>query len=72
MAQVDAWREYGFKEIAKTYLARLAPEKSVRRDIDENGDLLVRHMGKPDAERRNLVAALAKPSWLDPATRGPK
>ena len=48
---------------------RLEPEKGVRRDIDDNGDLLVRRMGKAEAERRALVPALAAPSWLDPATR---
>ena len=72
MVQVDAWQEYGFKEIAKTYLTRLAPEKSVRRDIDDNGDLLVQRIDRPDVERRPLIAALAKPSWIDPKTRGPR
>ena len=28
----------------------------MRRDIDDNGDLLVRRVGKPDVERRPLVA----------------
>ena len=72
LVQIDAWQEFGFQAVAKTYLSRLTPEKGVRRDIDENGDLLVRHMGNPNAERRSLVSALVKPSWLDPATRGPK
>jgi len=72
MVQIDGWREFGFKDVAKTYLARLAPESGVRRDIDDNGDLLVQRMNQPNAERRPLIAALAKPSWLDPATRGPK
>ena len=72
MVQIDAWQEYGFKEIAKIYLSRLAPEKSVRRDIDDDGDLLVRRMDRPDVERRSLIAALGNPSWLDPKTRGPK
>jgi biotin-(acetyl-CoA carboxylase) ligase len=72
MVQIDAWQEQGFGEVAKSYLARLAPEKGVRRDIDDNGDLLVRRMGKADAERRWLVPALAVPSWFDPQTRGPK
>ena len=72
MVQIDAWQEFGFKEIAKTYLARLAPEKSARRDIDDNGDLLVRRLDRPDVERRPLIAALAKPNWLDLKTRGPK
>ena len=72
MVQIDVWQEFGFKEIAKTYLTRLAPEKGTRRDIDDNGDLLVRRVGKPDVERRSLIAALAQPSWLDPKMRGPK
>jgi hypothetical protein len=72
MVQIDSWQEFGFGEIAKTYLKRLAPEKGARRDIDDNGDFLVRRLDKPGIERRPLIAALAKPSWLDPATRGPK
>jgi biotin-(acetyl-CoA carboxylase) ligase len=72
MVAIDAWQEKGFSEIAKSYLARLAPENGVRRDIDENGDLLIRRMGKLEAERRPLLRALAAPSWLDPATGGPR
>jgi hypothetical protein len=72
MVHVDAWQEFGFAEVAKNYLGRLAPEKGARRDIDENGDLLVRRMGKVEVERRGLVPALAVPSWLDPTTRGPR
>ena len=72
MVHVDAWQEFGFAEVAKNYLGRLAAEKGARRDIDENGDLLVRRMGKVEVERRGLVPALAVPSWLDPATRGPR
>ena len=72
MVQIDAWQEYGFAAVARNYLARLEPEKDVRRDIDDNGDLLVRRMGKAKAERRPLIAALVAPTWLDPATRGPR
>ena len=72
MVQIDAWQEYGFAAVAKNYIARLEPEKGVRRDIDDNGDLLVRRMGKAEAERRPLIAALVAPTWLDPATRGPR
>jgi biotin-(acetyl-CoA carboxylase) ligase len=72
MTAVDTWQEKGFGEIGKSYLARLAPEKGVRRDIDENGDLLVRRMGKSEPERLALIPALATPSWLDPQTRGPR
>jgi biotin-(acetyl-CoA carboxylase) ligase len=72
MVTLDAWQEQGFPAVAKTYLERLAPDKGVRRDIDENGDLLVRRMGKVEVERRKLVAALTQPSWFDPQTRGPR
>jgi Biotin/lipoate A/B protein ligase family len=72
MVVIDAWQENGFAEIGKNYLARLAPEKGMRRDLDANGDLLVRHTGRSDVERRSLVPALARPSWLDPATGGPR
>ena len=72
MVHIDAWQASGFSEIARDYLARLAPEKGVRRDIDENGDLLIKYIGKADAERKQLLAALRKPSWLDPNSRGPR
>jgi biotin-(acetyl-CoA carboxylase) ligase len=72
MVAIDAWQEKGFGEVARNYLARLAPEKGVRRDIDENGDLLVRAAAKDVSERRLLTPALLTPSWLDPVTGGPR
>jgi hypothetical protein len=72
MVGIDAWQEKGFGEVARNYLRRVAPEKSIRRDVADNGDLLLRRMGKADVERRALVPALAKPSWLDPKTGGPR
>jgi hypothetical protein len=72
MVAIDAWQESGFGEVAKSYLARLAPESGVRSDIDDNGDLLVRRLGKVDVERRSLERALAEPSWLDPVSGGPR
>src|SRR5262249_20854117 len=76
MVALDAWQEQGFGEIAKNYLARLPPESGVRRDIAENGDLLVRRVvanaGRGEAEQRSLLRALDQPSWLDPATGGPR
>jgi biotin-(acetyl-CoA carboxylase) ligase len=72
MVAIDTWQEQGFGEVAKNYLAHLSPEKGLRRDIDVSGDLLVRRMGKAETERRSLVQALAEPSWLDPATGGPR
>jgi len=71
MVVVDAWQQDGFAEIARSYLSRLASEKGAHRDIDENGDLLVRRAGRTKAERRPLVPALTTPSWLDPATGSP-
>jgi hypothetical protein len=72
LVAIDAWQEEGFGAVARSYLPRLAPEKGVRRDIAENGDLLVRRMGGGTAERRALVPRLATPSWFDPHTRGPR
>jgi len=72
MVWTDSWQEYGFGEIAKSYLPRLRAEQGVRRDIDHNGDLLVRRIGQVEVERRSLVSALAAPNWLDPATGAPR
>jgi biotin/lipoate A/B protein ligase family protein len=72
MATIDTWQEQGFREVATRYVQRLAPEKGVRREIDHNGDLLVRRITSESVERRPLIPALASPSWLDPATGGPR
>jgi hypothetical protein len=72
MVATDAWQEQGFKAVEREYLQRLEPEKGLRRDIDETGDLLLRRMGKAEAERRKLVTALKAPAWLDPDTKGPR
>ena len=72
MVVVDTWQQDGFAEVAKSYLSRLSPEEGLRRDIDLNGDLLVRRAGKGEIERRPLPPAFAQPSWLDPATGGPR
>jgi hypothetical protein len=72
MTAVDLWQERGFDEMAKNYLARLAPEKGARRAIADNGDLIVRWMASAQEERRPLADALATVSWLDPTTGGPR
>jgi biotin-(acetyl-CoA carboxylase) ligase len=72
MVGLDSWKESGFGAVAKDYLARLPIEKGLRRDIDENGDLLARRMGKAEVERKSLVKSLAKPAWLDPKSKGPR
>lgn len=70
MVTVDAWQESGFAAVAKSYLQWLPTSPGLRRDIDENGDLLLRQMGKVD--RRVLVEKLAEVAWFDPDTRGPR
>jgi hypothetical protein len=70
MAALDAWRAHGFGEVGKSYFARLSPLSGFRREIAEDGDLILRRTGK--SERLSLVRALAQPSWLDPATGAPR
>jgi biotin-(acetyl-CoA carboxylase) ligase len=72
MVAIDAWHEHGFGAVARSYLERLPIEPGLRRDIDENGDLLIRRMGKAAVERQKLVPRLAKPAWFDPAAKGPR
>jgi hypothetical protein len=74
MSTLDAWQSEGFPAVARSYLERLdrTTEKGLRRDISDNGDLIVRRTGKTDTEQRSFVSALAMPSWLDPASGGPK
>jgi hypothetical protein len=75
MVAVDALQEQGFGAIAKNYLSRLVPESGVHREIADNGDLLVRRVANApgaEPERRSLLRALETPSWLDPATGGPR
>ena len=72
MVAVDSWQESGFSAVANNYLARLPVEKGLRRDIDANGDLLLRRMGKADIERVALLPRLAEIAWRDPVTKGPR
>jgi hypothetical protein len=72
MVAIDAWQERGFAPIAHGYLARLAPEQGVRRELADNGDLVVSRIGRSGTERWPLVEALAQCAWLDPATGGPR
>ena len=72
MTAIDAWQDKGFGEVAKSYLLRLTPEKGARRSIAENGDLLVNWVASAKTDRHALIEALRTPSWLDPATGGPR
>src|SRR5665213_223794 len=72
MVAIDGWQEKGFGAVARSYLERVPPEKGVRRDIDENGDLLIRRMGATEVERMKLLPRLSVPSWFDPKVKGPR
>jgi len=72
MVAVDSWQEKGFGAVAQSYLERLPRESGLRRDIDDNGDLLVRRMGRAEVDRKQLLPRLAAPAWYDPARRGPR
>ena len=61
MAVLDRWQEEGVAPVARDYLGKL--ERSAARGLDEDGNLLL-----PDGGRKPLTAALATPSWLDPAS----
>jgi Biotin/lipoate A/B protein ligase family len=73
MVHLDAWREHGFKRVARDYLARLPSDETVRRGIDGNGDLLLRlAAGDGQAQRKGLVPELASAAWFDRTTGEPK
>ena len=72
MRVVDSWQENGFVAVARSYLERMPREQGIRRDIDENGDLLVRRMGKVEVSKQKLLPRLGQPAWFDAATRGPR
>lgn len=72
MLALDAWRAGELASVARTYLDRLRLEKGAIPALSAEGDLLVRWRGKVDPDRHSLAAALARPSWLDPATGGPR
>src|SRR6186997_1464265 len=72
MVAIDAWQESGFGAVAKSYIERLPREQGVRRDIDDNGDLLLRRTGKAEVTRKKFLPRLAEPAWFDPQARGPR
>jgi biotin-(acetyl-CoA carboxylase) ligase len=74
MVALDSWQERGFAGVKSAYIPYLLPhpEKGVRCDIDDSGDLTIRRMGKVDVERTKLLPVLAQRSWFDPQTGGPR
>jgi hypothetical protein len=72
MLALDAWRAGELAAVTRHYLDRLRVEKGAIASLSREGDLLVRWRGKAEPERHSLADALATPSWLDPATGGPR
>ena len=70
MRVIDHWREAGFAAVADSYVSRLERSEGVRHGIGDNGELLVRCIGK-SVRRRRLKPKLNVPSWLDPRSGGP-
>src|SRR5258706_3704916 len=77
MAAFDTGQEKGFGEVARNYLSRLAPAgaelgtaspadrpNAVRRDIDHEGNLLIRYADTGKVEQRSLAGGVAAPSSL--------
>jgi hypothetical protein len=72
MFALDAWRTNEFPTVIKTYISHLEHEKGATPSLDPRGNLLIGWRGQKESDRHNLVEALAEPTWLDPATGGPK
>jgi biotin-(acetyl-CoA carboxylase) ligase len=72
MVAVDAWQESGFSAVAKRYIERLPREQGLRREIDDNGDLLLRRMASTDVERNALLPQLREPAWYDSINKEPR
>jgi len=73
MVAIDAWQAGEFATVTRKFVERLSLEKGAIPALDGNGDLLVRWRGKQEPDRHALADALAAaPSWLDPATGGPR
>lgn len=72
MVALDAWSANEFSSVTGTYLHHMTTEKGAMPTLDANGDLLIRWRGQAKPDRHSLAAALSMPSWLDPATGGPR
>ena len=72
MLALDSWRAGELAAVTRQYVDRLRLEKGAIPSLAREGDLLVRWRGKAEPDRHSLAEALATPSWLDPATGGPR
>jgi biotin-(acetyl-CoA carboxylase) ligase len=71
MHAVDAWHERGFVAVKKSYLERFSRDGMLG-DIDDNGDLLIRHTSESTVERSALLPRLVRPSWRNLLNEGPR
>lgn len=62
LARYSEWRDDGFKAMAGAWLERLTREEGREFGLHPSGDLLIKRDGRE--ERRDVLAALAHPSWL--------
>jgi hypothetical protein len=72
MLALDAWRAGELATVIRPYLDSLQLEKGAIPSLGQEGDLLVRWRGRQEPDRHRLAVALATPSWLDPASGGPR
>lgn len=72
MHMIDTWHDRGFAAVTKSYFERFSSEAGLTRDVDDNGDLLLRRAPSAEVERSPLLPRLKDPSWFDPAQNGPR
>ena len=72
MLALDSWRAGELAAVTRQYVDRLQLEKGAVPSLAREGDLLVRWRGKAEPDRHSLAEALATPTWLDPASGGPR
>jgi hypothetical protein len=72
MLALDGLQVDGFESLAREFLTRLSREDRTVPRFDDNGDLLIRRVGGQGIERRELIEALAVPTWFDAKVGGPR
>ena len=72
MVAFDRWQTDGFASLAQQYLGLIERQKQTSRRIEDSGDYVVQRIGAEKAAPISLAQALAKPTWLDPKSRGPR
>ena len=71
MSAFHGWSEAGFAPIARQWLERFSRNGHGAQLADQGDLLLSEKPGEENVERQGLAAALASPTWLNPATGRP-